>query len=139
MLLIMGAQFGIALAASVVVHPILLNIKKTSALEIFNPFFYKTHKSVITMSMIVTLLALVISIMSGNWLWLIATIIMHLNAPYTYFILMPVNRRLLDKKVDPDSKQTNTDLVNWGKIHAFRTLLNGLTLLFLIVLAVCTI
>ncbi len=42
-LLLMGAQFGIALTATVIVHPILLMAKKTTAIEVFKPFFVKTH------------------------------------------------------------------------------------------------
>lgn len=42
-LLLMGAQFGIALTASVIVHPILVKSKKETAIEVFKPFFDKTH------------------------------------------------------------------------------------------------
>ena len=34
-LFIMGAQFGIALTASVIVHPILVMAKKATAIEVF--------------------------------------------------------------------------------------------------------
>lgn len=136
LLFVMGAQFGTAVAASVVVHPILGIVQKNTAIEFFSPFFHRTHKTVISKSIIVTVLAAGISIISGNWWWLGITIIMHLNAPYTYFVLMPVNRRLLANDVDPESEQTQKDLINWGKIHAFRTLLNGITFLLFIFLAV---
>jgi len=135
-ILIMGAQFGIALTASIVVHPILVKAKKVTAIEVFKPFFDKTHIAVLYMSIIVSLLALAISIISGNWWWFGISLIMHLNGPYTVFFMMPLNRRLMDEKVNPDSEQTSNDIIKWGKLHAVRTVLNGLIFIGFIILLV---
>jgi hypothetical protein len=40
-LLLMGAQFGIALTATVIVHPILVMAKKQLPLKFLNPFLTK--------------------------------------------------------------------------------------------------
>ena len=85
-LLLMGAQFGIALTATVIVHPILVIAKKVTAIEVFKPFFDKTHVWVLVLSIIVTVLALVYSIMTGNWWWFGISMLMHLNGPYTIFL-----------------------------------------------------
>lgn len=135
-ILIMGTQFGIALTASIVVHPILVKAKKVTAIEVFKPFFDKTHILVLYMSIIVSLLALAVSIISGNWWWFGISLIMHLNGPYTVFFMMPLNRRLMDEKVNPDSEQTSDDIIKWGKLHAVRTVLNGLIFIGLIILLV---
>ena len=135
-ILIMGAQFRIALTASIVVHPILVKAKKVTAIEVFKPFFDKTHIAVLYMSIIVSLLALAISIISGNWWWFGISLIMHLNGPYTVFFMMPLNRRLMDEKVNPDSEQTSNDIIKWGKLHAVRTVLNGLIFIGFIILLV---
>lgn len=135
-ILIMGAQFGIALTASIVVHPILVKAKKVTAIEVFKPFFDKTHILVLYMSIIVSLLALAVSIISGNWWWFGISLIMHLNGPYTVFFMMPLNRRLMDEKVNPDSEQTSDDIIKWGKLHAVRTVLNGLIFIGIIILLV---
>ncbi len=135
-ILIMGAQFGIALTASIVVHPILVKAKKVTAIEVFKPFFDKTHIAVLYMSIIVSLLTLAVSIISGNWWWFGISLIMHLNGPYTVFFMMPLNRRLMDDKVNPDSEQTSNDIIKWGKLHAVRTVLNGLIFIGFIILLV---
>jgi hypothetical protein len=135
-ILIMGAQFGIALTASLVVHPILVKAKKVTAIEVFKPFFDKTHIFVLVMSIAVSLLALVISILSGNWWWFGVSMIMHLNGPYTIFFMMPLNRRLMDQDVNPNSEQTNSDIIEWGMLHAVRTVINGAVFIALIVLQV---
>lgn len=137
-LLLMGAQFGIALTATVIVHPILLMAKKTTAIEVFKPFFDKTHIWVLILSIIVTLLALAYSILTENWWWFGTSMLMHLNGPYTIVYMMPLNRRLMDPNVDPTSEQTGNDIKKWGTLHLVRTILNGVIFLAFIVLAVCT-
>ena len=135
-ILIMGAQFGIALTATTVVHPILMKAKKTTAIEVFKPFFDKTHVLVLIMSIAVSLLALAVSFFTGNWWWFGVSAIMHLNGPYTIFFMMPLNRRLMDENVDPFSEQTSSDIKEWGTLHAVRTLMNGSVFVALIVLQV---
>ncbi len=136
LLFLMGTQFGIALASSLIVHPILAGIKRTSAIEVFKPFFDKTHKAMITFSIIVTILALAISYISGNWWWFGISILMHLNGPYTLKFMMPTNNRLMAEGVNPDSEQTIYDLKNWGKLHLVRTIWNGGIFLAFLYLAI---
>ena len=135
---LMGTQFGVALTATVIVHPILLMAKKTTAIEVFKPFFDKTHIWVLILSIIVTLLALAYSILTENWWWFGTSMLMHLNGPYTIVYMMPLNRRLMDPDVDPTSDQTANDIKKWGTLHLVRTILNGVIFLAFIVLAVCT-
>ena len=135
-LFLTGAMFGTALTASIIVHPILLEVKRPTAIEVFKPFFDKTHKVVLGLSAIITLLALITSLLSGNWWWFCIAMLMHLNGPYTLKFMMPTNHRLMADDVDPSSKQTQNDLLNWGKLHLVRTVWNGLIFLGLIVLAV---
>ena len=135
-ILIMGTQFGIALTSSIIVHPILKMISRTAAIEVFKPFFDKTHKVVLYMSIIVSLLALALSIATENWWWFGISLLMHLNGPYTIFTMMPLNRRLMEEDVDPNSDQTKNDLLKWGSLHAVRTVWNGLIFLAFIILLV---
>lgn len=138
LLLMGGGQFGIALTATVIVHPIFIYGKKTTAIEVFKPFFDKTHIWVLILSIIVTLLALAYSILTENWWWFGTSMLMHLNGPYTIDYMMPLNRRLMDPNVDLTSEQTANDIKKLGTLHLVRTLLNGVIFLAFIVLAVCT-
>lgn len=135
-ILIMGAQFGVALTSSIIVHPILKIISRIAAIEVFKPFFDKTHKVVLAMSIVGSILALILSITTENWWWFGISLLMHLNGPYTIFFMMPLNRRLMADDVDPKSAQTKNDLLNWGKLHAVRTVWNGIIFLAFIVLLV---
>lgn len=138
-LLLMGAQFGIALTATVIVHPILVMAKKETAIEVFKPFFDKTHIWVLVLSIVITILALIYSIMTGNWWWFGVSMLMHLNGPYTIFFMMPLNNRLMAKDVNPLSEQTATDIQKWGELHLVRTILNGIIFLALIILTIYSI
>ena len=135
-ILIMGTQFGVALASSIIVHPILKTISRSAAIEVFKPFFDKTHKIVLTMSLIVSVLALILSILTKNWWWFAISALMHLNGPYTIKFMMPTNRRLMEDNVDPNSVQTKKDLLNWGSLHAVRTIWNGLIFIAFVILFV---
>ena len=135
-ILIMGTQFGVALASSIIVHPILKTISRSAAIEVFKPFFDKTHKIVLTMSLIVSVLALILSILTKNWWWFAISALMHLNGPYTIKFMMPTNRRLMEDNVDPNSDQTKKDLLNWGSLHAVRTIWNGLIFIAFVILFV---
>ena len=77
LLTVMGTQFGIALASSIIVHPILIQISRPAAIEVFKPFFHKTHNSMITMSIIVSLLALLMSYFTNSWWWFGISLLMH--------------------------------------------------------------
>ena len=136
LILIMGTQFGVAFASSAIVHPILTEIKRPAAIEVFKPFFHKTHKMMITMSIIVTILALAISYLTSNWWWFGISLLMHLNGPYTIKFMMPTNNRLMAENVDPDSVRTLNDLLNWGRFHLVRTIWNGLIFTGFIILLV---
>ncbi len=133
---IMGVQFGVALTSSIIVHPILKMVSRPAAIEVFKPFFDKTHKAVLSMSIVVSILALILSFITKNWWWFGISALMHLNGPYTLKYMMPTNRRLMEKDVDPNSDQTKKDLLNWGNLHAVRTIWNGLIFLAFVVLLV---
>ncbi|WP_297478603.1 DUF1772 domain-containing protein [uncultured Photobacterium sp.] len=131
----MSIIFGVALAALVVVHPILLTVSRQTAIEFFKPFFHRTHILVLSLSLVVTILALVASFVSSNWWWFGIALIMHINGPYTYLRMMPTNNRLMADDIDVDSEQTRNDLNKWGRLHAVRTMINGIVFIGFVVLA----
>jgi predicted secreted protein len=64
------------------------------------------------------------------------SLLLHLNGPYTLLFMMPINKRLMDKNVDPGSEKTAEDLKKWGKLHLVRTVLNGIIFLAFVILTV---
>lgn len=88
------------------------------------------------MSITATVFALALSSTSGNWWWLAIAVLMHLNGPYTLKWMMPTNRRLMNINVDHAPEIIDKDLKNWGRLHAVRTLWNGLIFSAFIILAI---
>jgi uncharacterized membrane protein YfcA len=54
----------------------------------------------------------------------LAAILIGLVVPFTFIVIMPTNRRLLENDRDWASEQTRLLLVRWGTLHAVRTWLS---------------
>ena len=67
--------------------------------------------------------------------WLYAGIIQFSVVPFTFAVIVPVNKQLLDPKVDKDSPKTKKLFETWGKLHGMRSIASSIAfLLFLNVL-----
>jgi hypothetical protein len=66
---------------------------------------------------------------TGAWLggasigWLGGAALLGLVVPYTLLVILPTNRRLLDRGLAPDAPEARRLLGRWGALHALRTLL----------------
>jgi hypothetical protein len=66
----------------------------------------------------------------GAWLagapagWLGAGVLLGLVVPYTLVAIMPTNRRLLDRALEPDTPEAERLLRRWGFMHLARTALS---------------
>lgn len=64
-------------------------------------------------------------------LWLIGSLTMLINLPYTLAIIMPVNKQLEATRPEQASPATRALIVRWGVLHAGRSALGAIaTLLF---------
>lgn len=61
---------------------------------------------------------------TGGLLWLPGAALMLLNWPFTLLIIAPVNRRLMAAG-GPDGSDVRGLIVNWGRLHAVRSLLGA--------------
>ena len=68
-------------------------------------------------------------------LWILGSVLILANWPYTLLVIMPTNLKLLATKEDNINSAT-VDLVrHWGKLHAVRTVLGlSATVVFLLAL-----
>ena len=61
-----------------------------------------------------------------DWRWLGGALVLVANWPYTFIVIMQVNRRL-DATPPHDANAATRVLVErWGRLHAVRTVLGGL-------------
>jgi hypothetical protein len=67
-----------------------------------------------------------------DWRWLLGAIVLLANWPYTLFVIVPTNHRLMDTPPEAASAETRRMLERWGALHAGRSALGLVaTLIFL--------
>jgi hypothetical protein len=67
-----------------------------------------------------------------DWRWLLGALILLANWPYTIFVIMPTNRRLMETPAEAATIETRQMVRQWGILHAGRSALGlAATLIFL--------
>jgi Domain of unknown function (DUF1772) len=68
-----------------------------------------------------------------DWRWLLGALILLANWPYTIFMIMPTNRRLMDTPPEAPTAETRQIIRRWGILHSGRSALGlAATLIFLL-------
>ena len=69
---------------------------------------------------------------SFEWRWLLGAAVLLANWPYTIFVIMPTNRRLMNTSAGAATAETRSMIGWWGILHAGRGALGlAATLVFL--------
>lgn len=63
-------------------------------------------------------------LLGGDVGWLVAALLIGAVVPFTFIVVMPTNRKLLDPKRDLASVETRALLEKWNRLHAVRTALS---------------
>jgi Domain of unknown function (DUF1772) len=67
-----------------------------------------------------------------DWRWLLGAVVVLANWPYTIFVIMPTNNRLMNRPPDEATDETRRMIGRWGMLHAGRSAFGlAATLIFL--------
>ena len=114
---------GGALYVSLVEHPARLATGPPMAVAQFRTSYPRGARLQGGLAVLGTLAAI------GAWLagarigWLGAGVTLGLIVPYTLVVILPTNKRLLDRGLSPDAPEARQLLRRWTALHAVRTAL----------------
>ena len=131
--LVVAALFtGAALYVNIAEQPARLSLDDSALLTEWKP----GYKRGTAMQAPLVLLGFVLGVFAwrqaGDWRWLVGTVVLALNWPYTFLVVMPTNTQLLLTLSDSAGPTTRELVERWGRLHAVRTLLGAVATLVLL-------
>lgn len=63
--------------------------------------------------------------LSGNLIWVVGSLVLLANWPFTLLAIMPTNRQLKGFRPDEAGPMTRALLLSWGKLHNVRSVLGA--------------
>jgi len=129
--LIVAAVFtGAALYVNVAEQPARLSLDDSGLLAEWKP----AYKYGTAMQAPLALLGFVFGVLAwwqtSDQRSLVGAVVLALNWPYTFFVVMPTNRQILS--TDSAGPNTRELVESWGILHAVRTLLGAISTIILL-------
>ena len=123
---------GVALYISLVEHPARLGLDDGPLLAQWQPSYKRALPIQAGLAIAGGVSGLAAWYLSSDWQWLLGSIALLANWPFTLVVIMPVNKRLLAMQRHEAGAESRTMLLQWGRLHGVRSALGTLaTLLFL--------
>jgi hypothetical protein len=120
---------GAALYISLVEHPARLGLADGPLLAQWQPSYKRALPIQSGLAVAGGAAGLVVGSLSADWRWFSGSILLLANWPFTLFVIMPVNKRLMAMRVSEASTESRALLVQWGKLHNVRSALGAVTAL----------
>ena len=114
---------GAALYINVAEHPARMGLETRMAALQWAPSYKRATWLQAPLAMLSLLCGVAVWLLGGGRGWLVAAILIGSVVLFTLVVIMPTNKRLLASDRDLSSSETRELLVQWGRLHAIRTLL----------------
>jgi len=123
---------GAAIYINIAEQPARLQLDDRSLLAEWKPAYKRGYIMQASLVVVGGVLGLVAFLSTFEWRWLVGAGVFLANWPYTIYVIMPTNRRLMDTPPEDATAETRQMIRQWGILHAGRSALGlAATLMFL--------
>ncbi|NNM73922.1 DUF1772 domain-containing protein [Enterovirga aerilata] len=122
---------GAALYISLVEHPARLGLHDAALLAQWQPSYNRALPIQAGLAVVGSLAGILAWYSLGGWPWLIGSVVLAANWPFTLLGIMPTNKRLMATRPQDAGPESRALLLKWGNLHAVRSALGtAATLIF---------
>ncbi len=118
-----------ALYISLVEHPARLELADGPLLAQWQPSYKRALPIQSGLAVAGGAAGLIVGYLSADWRWFAGSILLLANWPFTLFVIMPVNKRLMAMRERDAGAESRAMLMQWGKLHNVRSVLGAATML----------
>ena len=123
-----GAAFYINFAE----QPARLLLDANSLLKQWGPSYKRGFIMQATLAVLSGIAGIIMYYNTQNLIWILGSVIILSNWPFTLLVIMPTNLKLLEIKEGTASTKEIERIIYWGKLHAVRTFLGIFAVLIFI-------